>query len=104
MPGVFFSLRLILLAFVFVSSAMLVRADNWERFRGPNGSGISRDKNIPLKFSATDGVLWKTPIPGDGNSSPVVWGDRVFLQTASLNGADRSLLCLDANTGKEVWK
>ena len=83
-----------------------LRRTTGSRFRGPNGNGISNDKNIPLKFqrTRTDGVLWKTPIPGDGNGSPVVWGDRVFLQTASLDGSDRSLLCLDARTGKEVWK
>jgi outer membrane protein assembly factor BamB len=103
MPAVTHSLRLFLLGFAFAYCAV-AQADNWERFRGPNGNGISNDKNIPLKFSAADGVLWKTPIPGDGNSSPVVWGDRVFLQSASLDGSDRSLLCLDAATGNEIWK
>jgi outer membrane protein assembly factor BamB len=104
MHAVLRPLFLFLMGLVFSESASFTHADNWERFRGPNGNGVANDKNIPLKFSGTDGVLWKTPIPGDGNSSPVVWGDRVFLQTASLDGADRSLLCLDANTGKEVWK
>ncbi|MSQ96515.1 MAG: hypothetical protein EXR98_18460 [Gemmataceae bacterium] len=91
----------ILLATVYFNAT--VRADNWERFRGPNGNGISMDKNIPLKFSATENVLWKAKIPGDGNSSPIIWGDRLFLQTASLDGANRALLCLDAKTGKEIW-
>jgi len=79
-------------------------ADNWARFRGPNGNGISSDKNIPIKFSAKEAVVWSAKIPGDGASSPIVWGDRVFLQTASLDASERSLLCLDAKTGKEIWK
>lgn len=82
----------------------VVRADNWERFRGPHGDGVSGDKNIPVEFSDIKNVRWKAPIPGVGHSSPVIWGDRVFLQTASTDGSARSLLCLDANTGKEIWK
>ena len=95
--------RLLTISIALTSTTALAHADNWERFRGPNGTGIAADKNIPVKFSATEGVLWKTPIPGDGNSSPIVWGDRIFIHTASLKGSDRSLLCLDAKTGKEIW-
>lgn len=91
-------------ALTCTASAAVAWADNWERFRGPNGSGIANDKNIPIKFSAAENVRWKAPIPGDGNSSPIVWGDRLFLQTASLDASDRSLLCLDVKTGKEIWK
>ena len=81
-----------------------VRADNWERFRGPNGDGVSSDKNIPIKFGPTEGVRWKVKIDGDGHSSPIVWGDNLFLQTSAVDGSDRSLLCLDAKTGKEIWR
>jgi outer membrane protein assembly factor BamB len=98
-------LRLLLLLFLGLAHAVSsAHADNWERFRGPNGSGISNDKNIPLKFNATDGVLWKSRIPGDGNSSPIVWGDRLFVHYASLDGAERFLLCIDAITGKQLWE
>jgi outer membrane protein assembly factor BamB len=89
---------------VLILTAGAARADNWERFRGPNGDGISNDKNIPVKFSASEGVLWKTPISGIGYSSPVVWGDYLFLQTAAETGATRTLICLDAKTGKERWQ
>jgi outer membrane protein assembly factor BamB len=95
--------RVLSLGIVFTLAAGAVRADNWERFRGPNGDGISSNKNIPVKFSAADGVLWKAPIAGGGHSSPIVWGDRLFLQTSSADGGQRSLLCLDAKTGKEIW-
>jgi outer membrane protein assembly factor BamB len=75
--------------------------DNWPRFRGPNGTGISTDNKVPVKWSARDGILWKTALPGTGHSSPIVWGERVFLQSA--NGKERLLLCLDTNKGKILW-
>src|SRR5215207_3456138 len=96
--------RWTLASLISTTFATLVQADNWERFRGPNGEGISGDKNIPIEFSKTKNVQWKVKIPGDGASSPIVWGDRVFLQTASLDASERSLLCFDARTGKEIWK
>jgi outer membrane protein assembly factor BamB len=104
MPVCSILLRFLLSA---IASTLLVadsRADHWERFRGPNGNGISNDKNIPIKFDDKEGLLWKINVPGDGASSPIIWGDRVFLQTASLDASERSLLCLDAKTGKEIWK
>lgn len=78
-------------------------AGEWPRFRGPNGTGIAADKDVPVKFTADDGILWKTAIPGVGHSSPVIWGDRVFLQTAAADGSERQLLCLDAASGKILW-
>jgi outer membrane protein assembly factor BamB len=104
MPSCSIILRSILLTLISTAFAAIARADNWERFRGPNGAGISSDKNIPIKFGKTEGVLWKAKVPGNGASSPIVWGDRVFLQTASLDASERSLLCFDAKTGKEIWK
>jgi outer membrane protein assembly factor BamB len=95
--------RLVCLGIILILSVGYVQADNWERFRGPNGDGISNDKNIPIKFSDKENVRWKTPIAGVGYSSPIIWGDRLFVQTSTTDGTKRTLLCLDANTGKEVW-
>jgi outer membrane protein assembly factor BamB len=89
---------------VILSLTNVARADNWERFRGPNGNGISSDKNIPVQFSTTENVRWKVKIEGIGHSSPIVWGDRVFLQTARSDASERSLLCIDAKSGNEIWK
>src|SRR5687767_14471417 len=75
----------------------------WSRFRGPNGHGTSLDKNIPVQWSETEGMLWKTPLPGKGNSSPIVWGDRLFVQSASADGKERLLLCLSVTDGKILW-
>src|SRR5262245_33153207 len=75
----------------------------WARFRGPNGTGIATDKDIPVEFNEKEGILWKVPIPGLGKSSPVVWGERLFLQTASKSDRERTLLCLDVKDGKVLW-
>jgi outer membrane protein assembly factor BamB len=78
-------------------------AAGWDRFRGPNGTGIAADKDVPVRWTAEDGVLWKVRVPGVGHSSPVLWGDRIFLQSASADGKERWLVCLDADTGKTLW-
>ena len=59
-------------------------AENWPGWRG-DGRGISPEKNLPLKWSENEGIKWKTPIPGAGHSSPIVWGNRVFVSTAVPN-------------------
>jgi len=107
-------------------------ADNWPQWRGPGSNGISTEKSLPLEWSPEKNVVWKTPIPGRGRSSPVVWGDRIFLTTdveadkAEGNqppkhvlsgtpfrhpdslGADvrhgLTLLCLDRKTGEVLWQ
>jgi len=103
MPSAVWLTRVVCIGFALGLTAS-ARADNWERFRGPNGVGISNDKNIPIKFSTTENVRWKVAVEGIGHSSPIVWGDRVFLQTASADASKRTLLCIDAKTGKEVWQ
>jgi outer membrane protein assembly factor BamB len=82
----------------------VARADNWERFRGPNGTGTSSDKNVPLKFGPDENVLWKVALPGAGNSSPIVWEKHLFLHVAGKDGKSRSLVCLDIADGKVRWE
>ena len=65
-------------------SLRLAAGENWPQFRGPGARGISDSSKLPLSWSATENVAWKTPIPGSGWSSPVVWGDRVFLGPGGL--------------------
>src|SRR5262245_37213980 len=57
------------------------QTSNWPQWRGPQGSGISDEKNLPDEWNATRNILWKTPVPGRGHSSPIVWGNRIFLST-----------------------
>jgi outer membrane protein assembly factor BamB len=95
--------RLLLAACAVIGLALTADAANWPRFRGPNGGGTADDKDIPVQWADKD-VLWKVVLPGSGNSSPIVWGDRLFIQSASTDGKERYLLCLSAADGKEVWK
>jgi outer membrane protein assembly factor BamB len=78
-------------------------AQEWTRFRGPNGSGISSAKTVPTKWT-TDDFNWKVPLPGVGYGSPVIWGNRLFVQCDDKKGAKRIVLCVDTQTGKTLWK
>ncbi len=79
------------------------KAEDWPCFRGPSRQGISQEKNLPTQWSATTNIRWKTPIPGEGWSSPIVRGDRVFVTTAVDKGTSLHLICLDRATGKIAW-
>jgi outer membrane protein assembly factor BamB len=79
-----------------------VSASDWPRFRGRNGTGVTGDKDVPVRWTESN-LLWKTPIPGLGNSSPIVWGNHVFIQSADSSGKERFLVCLSANDGKVLW-
>jgi len=98
------------LLLVLISTQIL--AADWTQFRGPGGSGISDSKGAPLKWSDTEGLTWKTDLPGPGTSSPIVFGNKIFLtcytgaqpgRGASLDDLKRHLLCLDRATGKLLW-
>lgn len=78
-------------------------ADNWPMWRGPQGDGVTTESGLPLQWSAEKNVLWKTPLPGPGNSTPIVWGDKVFITQAIEKTGERLLLCFDRQTGKQLW-
>jgi outer membrane protein assembly factor BamB len=90
--------------FALLSSASFARAENWPAWRGPRGDGTSLETNVPIGWSATSNIVWKTEIPGDGHASPVIWVDRVFTVTAEPDTQDRTLLCLDRKTGRILWQ
>lgn len=77
----------------------------WPRWRGPTGQGLVLSPgDYPDKWSDTDNVRWKVSVPGQGNSSPIIWKDRLFLTTAYDQGKKRSLLCYDRGNGKLTWE
>jgi outer membrane protein assembly factor BamB len=115
------------------SFSAVASAGNWPQWRGPDGSGISNEKNLPAEWSATKNIKWKTPIDGRGHSSPIVWENKVFVTTAVEGpvvpgakavkhvlegdkeflhpdsvGADRKhtfkVICLNRNSGKVLWE
>ena len=76
--------------------------DNWPMFRGPGGQSVSDAKGLPLTWSEKENVVWKTAIHGKAWSSPVVWGNRVWLTTAAENGKELSVVCVDRDSGEVV--
>ena len=76
--------------------------DTWPQFRGPHGTGVSDSTGLPITWSEKKNVVWKTPIHDKGWSSPVVWGDQVWLTTARENGTEMFALCIDRSTGRVV--
>jgi outer membrane protein assembly factor BamB len=86
------------LTLFLVLSSLFFTAD-WPQFRGPGGQGVSDEKNVPLTWSETKNVRWKTAIPGRGWSSPVIQGDRIWLTTATEDGRSLRAISVNVNTG-----
>src|SRR6188474_2539514 len=92
-------------ALLTLLSAGLFAADNWSRFRGPNGTGVSNATNLPVEFGPESHVKWKTPLP-PGHSSPVFTNTHIFLTAHSPEKDSYKLfvIALDRKTGKELWR
>src|SRR5687768_15543904 len=114
----------IALSFLLVTTAVAAEND-WSQWRGPNNDGMAKG-DAPVEWSPTKNVAWKLPVPGRGHSSPVVWGNKLFITTAvpvgpapaepqptsgrpgrsAGMGSEYSfrLLCIDRNSGKLLWE
>jgi len=93
--------RLLFLILLFL--ACRSTAQEWTRFRGPNGSGISAATTVPAQFSPGD-YNWRVELPGRGHSSPIVWGGKLFVTSAEEQTGKRHVLCLSTKDGKELWR
>jgi len=91
-----------MLSFAAIVSGSAMLSANWPAWRGENGLGIAQESKLPLKWSAAENVLWKVPLPERGNSTPVVWKDKVFLTQAV--DERRTVMCLDRQSGKTLWQ
>lgn len=76
----------------------------WPSWRGPTHDGHATDQTVPLEWSRTKNLKWQVDMPGAGNSSPVVWGNRVFLTAATKDGTERWIVCIDRTSGKILWQ
>jgi outer membrane protein assembly factor BamB len=76
---------------------------NWPRWRGPHQNGHTSETDLPVKWSG-ENIVWKTQLPGIGQSSPIIWGDRIFLTAELGKGQARLVFCVDRNTGKILWQ
>ena len=89
---------LAIVCFLCCSSSLDAQVPNWPQFRGTTGDGQAVDAVLPLKIDDSN-IKWKTPIHGKGWSSPVVWGDQIWLTTATEDGTKMSVLCIDRSSG-----
>jgi outer membrane protein assembly factor BamB len=96
------SWRLTVLVTLLATSVVTLRAENWPQWRGPSLNGISAEKNLPVRWSQTENVVWKLALPAWSGSTPIVWGDRIFLSVAE--GSQLSLWCVDRVRGVVRWK
>jgi len=84
--------------------AVSVSAANWPAWRGPGGSGLTAEKQLPLHWSTNENVSWSVPLPDRGNSTPIVWRGRVFITQAVPTESRLTVMCLDRHTGKSLWQ
>ena len=89
---------------LLLAPGSLLSAANWPMWRGANGDGTCEESGLPEKWSATENVVWKVALPERGNSTPVVWGDKVFVTQAIEKEGKRLLLCFDKKTGQKRWE
>src|SRR5881296_2314554 len=93
---------LILLLAAAAGARVAVGADEWPQFRGPTGQGHSAERGLPITWSESQNVMWKTPVPGRGWSSPSVAGGRVWVTTSiKEKGASLRAIAFDSSTGRE---
>ena len=97
-----FSSFLVALLAVLPASPSLP-ASVWPRWRGPMENGHTAETGLPVKWTDSD-VAWKTPLPGSGQSSPIIWGDRIFLTAALDQGRERIVFAVDRKSGKILWQ
>lgn len=101
-PGIFTMLRSVVLALVsLLAIDSLTWAENWPQWRGPRLDNVSLETGVPVKWSKSENVVWRTPMPGPAGATPIFWGDRIFLTSA--RGEDLLLLGLDTS-GKILWE
>jgi outer membrane protein assembly factor BamB len=77
-------------------------AENWPQWRGPDRDGVSLEKNLPVKWSTEENVIWKLPLPNRSGATPIIWGENIFLNVADND--DLEAWCIDRKDGKILWK
>jgi outer membrane protein assembly factor BamB len=100
--------RIALILVLLSANVIVTDAENWPQWRGPSLNGLSGEKNLPVRWSTTEGITWKLDMPAWSGSTPIVWGDRIFLNVADdlkvREGLNLFLWCVDRNKGTVLWK
>lgn len=95
--------HLLLCSLVVIALAAECAGEEWNRFRGPNGSGVSQAAGIPVSWTEKD-YRFQIDLPGSGNSSPVIWQQKLFVTAADVKQSQRYLLCYSTSDGKLLWQ
>lgn len=89
---------------MLTATAVGATGANWPAWRGPEGSGVSQETNLPLHWSMNQNVRWSVPLPAPGNSTPIVWGDKVFITQAIEKDHLRRVMCFSRSNGEVLWQ
>ncbi len=100
--------RIRLVALMFFTSVVALPAENWPQWRGPSLNGVSAEQSLPVRWSKTENITWTLDLPAWSGSTPIVWGDRIFLNVAEdvrqRSGDNLLLWCVDRARGTVLWK
>lgn len=96
--------KLIFVVLVFALMAVVPTQADWPQWRGPSLNGVSSETGLPVTWSTTEGIAWKLPMPARSGSTPIIWGDMIFLNVATAQSSgDLELWAIDRNTQAPVW-
>lgn len=98
------SIRLLLPVIVILMLVCMAQSENWPQWRGPELNGVSKETNLPDRWSLTENIAWSIVMPGPGNSTPVVFNNRIYLTTDVKGTTDLAAMCIDADSGKVLWQ
>ncbi len=93
-----------LVAAVLLLTALPLQGEDWPAWRGPSANGYSSDTGFPTTWSSSENIKWSVKLPGPGNSTPIVVGNRLFVSCAGRQGHRRTLICLDRKDGSTLWE
>src|SRR5215475_6140663 len=104
-----FTLVLVIVVLSTVASLKIVSGENWPQWRGPALNGVSGEKNLPVKWTTEENVTWKLAMPGWSGSTPIIWGNYIFLNASEAESntkvkGDIYLWCVDRMKGTTLWK
>jgi len=94
---------IIFLTLLFASCCGNCRSENWSSFRGVNSQGQSAEKDLPVTWTDTNNIAWKTELPGEGWSSPIVYDGTVYITTTTDEGTSCRVVSIDSRTGTTNW-
>lgn len=97
-------ISIFLFTILLTTLTIAANAENWSQWRGPSLNGSTSEKDLPETWTKTDNVLWVTKMPGDGQSTPIIWEDRVFITAMDAETEKMWAICLNRADGQEIWK